>query len=138
MGHCVSWPVLTFRCGGGGDGRGNSRQTRTVHTQIAVRPRGGEGDKAGLVSGDFAVDPALILRHSSVDSWKIWQGTLVSKTHDSRLHPDTVLFAHHRTSRVPLNKKTRDMFNNVHTEGNQNETVDQKCLLVFKYNTMRW
>ncbi len=70
--------------------------------QVTVSPSGCEAEEARLVGGDVAVDPGIILRHFCIDSWEIGQSTFSPKTHDSYLHPATVLLGHHWTAWVSL------------------------------------
>lgn len=63
---------------------------------------GRASDKARRVAGDLAVDPGLVLGHSSIDSREIGLSTAISKTHHSSLDPLGVVFIDHGAPRVPL------------------------------------
>lgn len=97
-----TWQALTFGSGCWSEGGWRWWQASTGDTEVTVSPSGPEGDEARLAAGDLVVDPGLILGHSGIDSWKIGLSTTLSKTHNSRLDPATVLFAHQRPARVPL------------------------------------
>lgn len=68
-----------------------------------VRPAAQEVNEAGLVGGDLAVDPGLILRHSGVDPRSVWLSAALAEAHHANQNPLGFVFSHERAARITLN-----------------------------------
>lgn len=79
------------------------------------RPAAHEVNEAGLVGGDLAVDPGLILGHSGVDSWSVWLSAALAEAHHTSQNPLGFIFSHQRAARIALN------ITHTHTEINTNQ-----------------
>ena len=63
-----------------------------------------EADEAGLVAGDLAFDPVLVLRHTGVDPREVGLSTARSKTHHSTQDPLGGVLTHQGAAWIPLHR----------------------------------